>query len=1126
MLLRWLLVLSLMVFAVGKVEAQTADLIINGDMSGSREGRQPIAGWDNWLWAGEGAVERYSVAGQPPAAVIRNQGLAKQAIFQKLDLSPCSYRLTAEVAGSTLLSDGEGRATTIHVELGGGQSSITHNVFRADGADWHKLELVFTVTSKTTALFYFFNYGSGYYFVRNIALRATSGCRGEPPSFDLIPIPGARLGFEPPLAVADFALTGYCDDKTLSRRLFCSTQAPTSVSVRPAADGMLADFESGPGVFTSAVTVSGEAAIAGRNSAQLVKGRYLSTSPSQGLLSDWTGYDWLRIDTFNGSAKPVAVYVEINDGKTTGYWSRVNWTTAAPPGRSTIDVPLRTFVGEKSVTRERRRLDLKTISRLVLTATDGDIKIDNVRLETEPPFQTTFPKLLRFDFGTPTSPVMTGFTQVTADMLYSERRGYGFSRDVRFGKSEDRRHPDDLFRDWTSILSGGFDFDLPNGRYRVWMMLEDPGYWEYYPSATQRGVTVQGREIEAGIRPYSDFARRFWRHANDEDLPGDDIWRRYIEPRYRPLTTTAEVENGKLRLRFDGNGDPHAVTLSALVVFPESQAGQGEAFLAELFSRLRSSFDREYRQVLPPVGESTVKAGNALGGELSVFTRSLALDIAANTRPTAGELVTAFDVQVPRGETVSFVVGLLPGSDLGLVGAELRLPGIETKLSVIRNKISRLTIDGSVYAALPRVLDPLGVTVKNPLPLQAGAARALLVELVAPPNATAGDVSAPFVLSFSNGRRLDLPVRATIKPWALPSADIPIGYLGTATRYPLATYPEIAPRRLAELRAGLSLLKRSGMTAVSGGLGGPRLVRYFTGKPQLDVSRMRPSLQAIAESGYQEVLTYDGLSIEGLPTDHVSDTQAQFNKPYVEVLGDVLSLIERERALAGLREIVHALADEPDEGSIPGILEVARAFKKAQPTAKTAAFTSLADVTSDPRRQLIGNIDHIYLNVHSEAAIDAIVKAGGKCSLYNREGRYARGIYLLKMRDLGCKGHMQFAFNSAHVDHWYDLDGRESDQVAVFTHPDGRLRRSIELLRYRQSVDDYRYLMMVDRLSAGGRTVAKEKASKWLKSLQNSMIVGAPSPFTDAEIDEIRRTAMSHIDAMEAARPVTETKID
>ncbi len=1122
-LLRAVASLFLCVISAG-ASAQPAELIVNGDMSAKREGRQPLVGWDNWLWSGEGAVQRYDVAGQPAAAVVRNQGPAKQAIFQQVAVAPCSYRMTAEVAASDIVADADGRATTFHIAFEGSQASITHDVFGADSSGWHRIEFNFTVERTTKALLYLFNYGTGNYFVRNVRISPVPGCPTVAQSYRLVPIAGAPPAFEAPLSAADFALAGYCGATAFQDRRFCSPQPPVAVA-QPAevAVKILADFESGPNIFPNAELASDNRTVGTGRSANLVKGRYLSTSPSQGLPSNWTGYDWLRVDTYNPSETPVAVYVEINDDKTTGYWSRVNWTTAAPPGRGTIDVPLRTFVGEKSVIKERRRLDLGAISRLVLTATDGNVSIDNVRLEREAPFAKVFPELVRFDLGPLTSPVMTGFTQLTADMTYIKRRGYGFAPNVRIGRIEDRRHPDDLFRDWISILSGGLDIDLPNGRYRVWMMLEDPGYWEYFPSATQRRVFVQGQEIEGGIRPYSDFARRFWRHADDEDLPGDDIWRRYIEPRYRPLTTTAVVENGQLNLRFNGNNDPHAVTLSALIVFPESKASEGEAFLAELFGRLRSNYEREYRHVPPPSGGSSkvpgTAPGNALGGALSVFTRSLALDIAANARPASSELADTFDVAVPRGETVPIVVGLLPNADLEIVSAKIQLPGLQTSLSTIRNKITRLTIDGTVFAALPRVLDPLEVSAAKPLVLRAGIARALLIEITAPPKAASEKLTAPLVLTFKDGRRSELLVEATVKPWSLPGADIPIGYLGTATRYPLATYPEIAQRRLAELKAGLLLLRQTGMTAVSGGLGGPRLVRYVEGKPQLDISQMRPSLKAISDAGYDEVLTYDGLSIEGLSTNAVSNTQELYHKPYVEVLRDVLTIIERERAEAGLRAIVHAIADEPADGDVPSLVEAAKAFKSAQPTAKTAAFISLADFANDPRRQLAGIIDRLYLTVHSEGAIRAIVKAGSACSLYNQQGRYARGIYLLKLRDIGCAGHMQFAYNSAHVDHWYDLDGREGDHVAVFTHPDGRLRRSMDLLRYRQSIDDYRYLMVVDKLADRGRSAAAVDARAWLDTLKRKMVVGAPSPFGDGELQDIRRTAVRHIDALKAENP-------
>ena len=159
----------------------------------------------------------------------------------------------------------------------------------------------------------------------------------------------------------------------------------------------------------------------------------------------------------------------------------------------------------------------------------------------------------------------------------------------------------------------------------------------------------------------------------------------------------------------------------------------------------------------------------------------------------------------------------------------------------------------------------------------------------------------------------------------------------------------------------------------------------------------------------------------------------------------------------------------------------------------------------------------IYLNHHNEAAINLLKASGSACHLYNQSGRFRRGIYLFKLHKVGCDGNMQFAYHSAHADQWYDLDGRESDLGAVFTHRDGRLRLSADAMLYREAITDYRHLMLLERLvkSNPAQPIARE-AQAWLDGLEAKIKVGsdANGVWPNSELDLIRATAARFIDAL------------
>ena len=180
---------------------------------------------------------------------------------------------------------------------------------------------------------------------------------------------------------------------------------------------------------------------------------------------------------------------------------------------------------------------------------------------------------------------------------YTQARGYGLSLDAVVLQALDRRHPNQLFQDWVSFARGGVNVDLPQGEYRVWAMLEDPGYWELYPAYSSRRVTAEGVTVVRESVTVAQWLQRYYRHEGDEDLPGDNMWQRYIRQRYTPVEFSVNVSDGQLNLGFQGT--TFACALSALVVYPSSQGEQGARFLHQLWGRLESDFARDFRELRP-----------------------------------------------------------------------------------------------------------------------------------------------------------------------------------------------------------------------------------------------------------------------------------------------------------------------------------------------------------------------------------------------------------------------------------------------------------------------------------------------------------------------------------------------
>lgn len=1110
--------------------AQSA-MLDNGDFERAGDSADHIPGWGDYVWDGDGHVKHSGTtrfAGER-AALIQGSGPGKIAIFQEVkDADACSYHLTAKIAGAEITPGTYDKGAVVYVEIPG-RNPVLSDLFSTD-TDWREMDLTFNVPSKGAFTVYFFNYGSGLFFVDDVKLEPIAGCSQAADEQAVLSEVVQKLAYSPPVDANDLVLAGYCKDSEFSTREVCKRIAGAdleSLKDKPAtADLTLSDFDAVQPFYTgSASRTAGDWSLIPTKdghgkAALLTPGSYLVGNPETGLAGDWQGYGWLRIEASNASSKPQPLYIEIHDDKSNNYWSRVNWYTMVPPGQSQVQVPLQNFVGEKLVIHEPRRLDLAHIMRLVISAAgaDSDLVIDNVRLAPQPGFKSDFPHLIKLDAGSPTSPLMPGFNQLTPTALYRPYRGYGLSQDARIGRVEDRRHPDNLLRDWISFRTGGLDFDLPNGTYHVWMMLEDPGYWEYYPNFQHRAVYAEGQRVLDELPSFEQFMAKFYRHADDEDVPGDDIWSRYIPPRYKPLEFDVSVADGQLNIRFDSGADPFAVPLSALIIYPVAEKDKGEAFIAELWHRLKELYDAEYLQVAPAATPGDGSPPNALDGKLTVFHRPAWQDVQANDKPQKAELASSLSASLALGEYEPLTVSLLPNVNLPLTGATLDLPGLTVTPYRVRYKLTRATADGTVYWNIPRILDPLVASDEAPMTLKAHQVRSLWFDIYAPPDARPGPVTGTLKLSFGN-ETLDLPVTVTVHPWTLPQADADIGYLGVATLYPQTKYAGITIKRDKELATGLDLLHRYGFTAFSGGIGGPEFKGYEMGRLRMNFLPAQKTMVALKKVANREVNTYGGLEIAGLPQAESPEASTEYNRSYQTVVKEVLAAIEGWSSANQWLPMMHSLGDEPDEGQLPSVIARAKAFKAAGSDVRTSVFTSLSDPAKDPRKDLAGLLSRLYVNVHSEAALRYILDKGSECALYNQNDRYRLGLYLFKMRAFGCKGHLKFAYHSVHVDHYYALDGREEDYTAVFEDRAGNLHPTLDLVRYREAVDDFRYLQKLEQsIRDAPAGAAKDGAKRWLDALMSKMEIGSDKkvPWSAGEIDGIRQQAAEQIDKLVA----------
>ena len=202
-------------------------------------------------------------------------------------------------------------------------------------------------------------------------------------------------------------------------------EAPNPVQARIAARGpatrLLASFEDKNPFSGGTVVV--EHATDGAKALRLDRGYAAWDAPQ-----DWSGYDYLKADIFSDSEGPTSLHIEMRDRSTRDYWTRLNYETMLPPGKSTLVLPLaQLYVGEKA--RPGRKLLLNAITQFVVgidEKSSAPIYIDNIRLDRDvETSKAMFKGLSAYSFGPADGPLMPGFTRVDPSTVYSKGRGFG-----------------------------------------------------------------------------------------------------------------------------------------------------------------------------------------------------------------------------------------------------------------------------------------------------------------------------------------------------------------------------------------------------------------------------------------------------------------------------------------------------------------------------------------------------------------------------------------------------------------------------------------------------------------------------------------------------------------------------
>jgi hypothetical protein len=836
----------------------------------------------------------------------------------------------------------------------------------------------------------------------------------------------------------------------------------------------LAGFEDGtvaPFAPSDSATVTRQHATQGTSALRLEKG-FVSWNNAQ----NWTGYDFFKADVFNPSDDPAHLYVEIQDKGTTGYWTRVNYVTVVPPGASTLLVPTDIYVGEKS--RPGRLLDLANITRFVLNIGEAKTPMyfDNLRLERDLSDSVQVPGLRAFSFGPGTSPPMRGFTAVTPETQYSPERGYGL-RNARLWRAFDVLQPDPLFSRFICIESGGFAVDVPDGKYHVWVNIDNPsGFWGEYQVYRQRTIKANGVQVLNETMNRERFLQKYFRFANSEDRLEENTFDKYQRTIFHPKEFDVEVKGGRLFLEF--NGANWANSVSGLVIYPASQSALGQKYLENLSRRRRFYFDNYFKRVAPNGTRDSKGAISPFVPTTSektagyvLFARDWMEDVPVNAIPRRAEVSRQLQVFASAGELEPIVFSLhalrsrgevqVSVSDLvspaGKIAASSVAPG------VVSHRLTRVTSEGTVYTIAPRFVMP-----RQTANIRAGDTTTFWLTLRVPTTARAGTYKGKITLRFADGKTDALNVQARIFATSLDELDVAVGPWGSTLDVPW--YGEdMGDWNRTMFRKSLAKLREYGCTSFSG-IPTLRIRGWKDKVPDIDFSQADWQMADAKAAGFQRVVVNYNGGIQGFNNyfiDEAAMKAAGFDN-YVDFLRAVLVPVAEHAKAAGWLPVAFNLCDEPLGDALAPAAQNARAWREAAPPSllTTGATSVVSPKPDDPHLPLARALRIANLTLHDEAAVQDIQKAGGEWAYYNDGRRWTFGTYMFKAaQQHDMKFRLSWHWNATAGDPYYALDSREDDYSWCATNANGELIPSIHFERdIREGIDDYRYMLTLSRL--------------------------------------------------------------
>jgi len=793
-----------------------------------------------------------------------------------------------------------------------------------------------------------------------------------------------------------------------------------------------------------------------------------------GCESDWSKYDTLAFDVFNPADKPLPVNGWIKGGgEKSDWWNRHNWERVLKPGFNTV----RLSIGGMTGPNGGKLIDVTKIARFNLAVDKATVFIDNVRL-IKGVEEIPVAGLQKFDFGPANSATMPGFAKVTRDHAFDANKGWGWLPGAQFGRDFDineilgrHRPPDDLCRDFCMPTHGTFAVNLPDGIYGVWLMLGPPGNG-WGQTFQRRTVTANGKVVVDQKFDAESFKACEFQFQDAEDLPGDDLWEKYINKLFAAQRFEVEVTGGQLKLDFDA-GAWWSAMVNGLVVWPKASEKNAERWLANLDAMRKEQYQAQHVEKLPDAGEA-FKSGDADKARgCAAFIHAPDREVQVYTVPTPEELARKeLDLAAAPGETTVGCVGLLPLKDAGLLaGASCELKAandlaaatLKARVLVQRYKAQNRT---AVYVIAPKYLDEATAA---PLLLKAGVTRSFWLEVSVPADAAPGTYTGTLKLQAGELKDVAWPVKLTVWPVKLAEPEFPMGMFMMGPMQAYLALDGGGERYWAEWKNILEDAKAHGLTSVDPLVNIP-LKKIVDGKAEIDFSKMDRWMELARAAGFKQELNgygvNPGFNIR-VGADHDAEAKRFGAASYPALVKAYFDAVREHAKEKNWLPIAFCTDDEyiVHPGSDPAKLAAQhRVLQENAPDFRFVAFDS-AYLEEQPRHRearekMLADIDTWGAGLHGPREAEAAKKNNRRLWLYNTGmNRFAFGTYMYFAREkYGVQGFFQWVYSGGGTyNNFYLASHNEAHYGVVYPSTRG-LRSTPTWERIRLGCNDHRYL--------------------------------------------------------------------